>query len=218
MGLLIVAALAWLAVHIGLAGTPARAALIRALGEQRYRGVFSLLSLATLAFMIFAYRGAGTTPLWNAPAWLVAVVDAAMLLAFLLLAAALIKPRGVGDGPRGIFRVTRHPINAALGLWAGLHLLANGDSAAAVFFGAFLLTVLFGLPSTDARLARQDPERAAALHGATSRLPFLAILSGRNRLALGEIGWLAPLVGLLAWAAVLHLHQWAIGVSPLPVW
>ena len=220
MSLLIVAALLWLGVHIGLSGTPLRDAAARALGEQRFKGVFSLLSLATLVLLLWAFRGAETTPLWVAPAWFVAVVDALMLLAFLLLAGALIKPRGAaaGDGPRGIARVTRHPLMAATGLWAGVHLLANGDTASLVFFGAFLLTVLYGLPSADAKFSRRDPVKAAALHGATSILPFLAIATGRNRLALAEIGWVAPLVGLVAWAAVLHLHQWVIGVSPLPVW
>jgi uncharacterized membrane protein len=218
MGLLIVAALLWLGVHIGLSGTGVRDRLVAAVGEQAFRGAFSLLALAALVLLIFAYRGAETMPLWVAPAWLVALVDVAMLVAFLLLAAGLIRPRGTGDGPRGIFRVTRHPLMSSVGLWSGGHLLANGDTAALAFFGTFLLTVLFGLPSADAKLARRDPAKAAALHADTSRLPFLAILGGRNRLVLSEIGWLGPLVGLVAWAAVLHLHQWVIGVSPLPVW
>jgi uncharacterized membrane protein len=220
MNLLIVGALLWLAVHLGIAGTKVREALVGRLGEQGYRGVFSLLALAALLVLIFGYgRGrAETTLLWVAPAWFVAAVDAVMLAAFVLLASAVIRPRGAGEGPRGVFRITRHPLMSAVGLWSGAHLLANGDTASVIFFGSFLLTVLLGLASADAKLARRDPEKAAALHGATSRMPFAAILAGRNRLALVEIGWLAPLAGLVAWAAVLHLHQWVIGVSALPVW
>ncbi len=218
MTLLIVGALLWLLVHIGLSGTPARDALVGALGERAFRGVFSLLALASLIVLIVGYGRADTIVLWVAPAWFVALVDAAMLVAAILLACALVKPRGAGDGPRGILRVTRHPMMSAVGLWSGAHLLANGDSASLLFFGTFLLTVLVGLPSADAKAARRDPAAAAALQGVTSRLPFGAILAGRNRLVLAEIGWLAPLVGLVGWAVALHLHQWVVGVSPLPVW
>jgi uncharacterized membrane protein len=218
MGLLIVGVVLWLAVHLGIAGTSARDAIVRRVGEQRYRGLFSLLALPALVLMIVGYALAETTLLWVTPAWVVAVIDAVMLLAFLLLAAAIIKPRGAGEGPRGIFRVTRHPMMSAVGIWSGLHLLGNGDSASVLFFGAFLATVLLGLRSADAKLARRDPEKAGALHSVTSRLPFAAIVSGRNRLVLAEIGWIAPLAGVIAWVAVLHLHQWVVGVSPLPVW
>jgi uncharacterized membrane protein len=218
MELLIVGALLWLGVHVGIAGTGAREAMVRRIGEPAYRGVFALLSLAAMVALVIGYVRATPTVLWVAPAWFVVLVDAAMLAAFVLLAGAVGKPRGIGDEPRGIFRVTRHPMMAAVGIWSGAHLLANGDTASILFFGALLLTVLFGLPSADAKLARRDPARASALHGATSRLPFGAILAGRNRLVVAEIGWLVPVAGVVAWAAVLHFHKLVIGVSPLPVW
>ena len=134
----------------------------------------------------------------------------------LLFAGAVIPPRGGGKGARGIFRVTRHPMMAAFALWSGAHIVANGSIAATVFFGAFLLTVLAGVPSLDAKLARRDPGRAAVLHKTTSRVPFAAILGGRNRLVLSEIGWLPPLAALVAWAALLHLHPLVFGVPALP--
>jgi len=218
MSLLIVAALLWLGLHIGVSGTGVRATLVGALGEGRFKGGFSLLALALLVLLIVAYAKADTTPLWFAPPWFVAVVDVAMLAALVLLAAAVIKPRGAGDGPRGIFRVTRHPMMSAAGLWAGAHMLANGDTASLVFFGTFLLTVLFGLPSADAKLVRREPAKAAALHPQTSRMPFAAILAGRNRLVLAEIGWLPPVAGLIAWIALLALHPLVIGVPAVPVW
>jgi uncharacterized membrane protein len=211
MDLLIVGAVLWLGVHIGIAATPVRAAMVRALDENRFKGVFSLLALVALAVLLFGYVRADTSLVWVAPAWFVAFVDVAMLPVFVLLACALI-------APRGILPVTRHPMMAAVGVWSGLHLLAAGDSASILLFGTFLATVLIGLPSADTKKARRAPEAAAALHGVTSRLPFAAILAGRNRLVLGQIGWVAPLAGLVAWGAAIYLHQWVIGVSPLPVW
>ena len=66
-------------------------------------------------------------------------------------------------------------------LWAAVHIIGNGDTAAIVFFGAFLVTALAGMPSIDAKLARRDPAAWQALSAATSIVPFAAIAQGRNR-------------------------------------
>ena len=66
-----------------------------------------------------------------------------------------------------------------------------------------------------AMLFRLKPETAARLRAETSILPFGAILAGRNRLVLAEIGWLAPLLALIGWAAVLHFHARFFGVPAL---
>jgi protein-S-isoprenylcysteine O-methyltransferase Ste14 len=44
--------------------------------------------------------------------------------------------------PEGIVRVTRHPFLIGVGLWAVVHLVANGDVASFIFFGAFAVTAL----------------------------------------------------------------------------
>jgi uncharacterized membrane protein len=218
MTLLFIAALLWLAIHLGLSGTRLRDRVAGVTGERGFPGLFSLLAIGAIGLLIYAYRESDTLPLWYAPSWLVATVDAVALLAFVLFAAAVIPPRGSGPAPRGIFRVTRHPMMCAIGLWSGAHMVANGDTAALVFFGTFLLTVLFGIPSQDAKQARRDPAKAAMLQGATSRVPFVAIVAGRNHFSATEIGWLPPLAGIVAWAAVLHLHTWLIGVPAYPIW
>jgi uncharacterized membrane protein len=87
-----------------------------------------------------------------------------------------------------------------------------------ILFGTLLLTVLLGVPAQDARLAHRDPAKAALLLPTTSRLPFAAILAGRNRLAIGEIGWIPPVLGIVVWVAVLYLHPLVIGVPATPVW
>ena len=88
------------------------------------------------------------------------------------------------------------------------------DSAAVVFFGAFLVTALAGMPSIDAKLARRDPNTWQALSAATSIVPFVAIAQGRNRLVPHEIGWRTPAIGAIAWIALLVLHPWLFGVAP----
>lgn len=224
MGGLAAASVIWIGLHLGLAGTRLRDALARRTGEAGFRGLFSALSLAAIWLLIASYRRAGATPLWIAPAWLRWCIAVAMLVACALLVAAFTvrNPTSVGGEralaaePRGILRVTRHPMLWSFAIWAACHMLGAGDTASLLFFGAFLLTALAGMPSIDAKLARRDPAGWEALAGRTSILPFAAIFARRNRLVLSEIGWLAPVLGLALWAALLWLHPFLFGVAPLP--
>src|SRR5688572_31634979 len=80
---LVIATAAFLATHF-VSSTPLRARLVRALGEWPYRGAYSLVALATLAWMIWAYAAAPReAPLWT-PLPLAPLI--AMPLAFILIA------------------------------------------------------------------------------------------------------------------------------------
>jgi uncharacterized membrane protein len=227
LGTLALAALLWVGAHLGIAGTRLRAAIVGRIGEGPFRGAFAAVSIAAIWFLVASYNAAPTTPLWHAPEWLRWVLALAMLLAFVLFVASVAAPNptmvgdrraaaaAAGDEPRGIQRVTRHPMLWSFAIWAAVHVLGNGDAASLLFFGAFLVTALAGMPSIDAKLAARDPARWATLAAATSILPFGAIAAGRNRLVPREIGWVAPVVGLVLWAAVLHLHRAVFGVAPV---
>jgi uncharacterized membrane protein len=221
---LVLAGLFWLLLHIGVSGSPLRGVLVGAVGENSFRGVFAVLAIASLVWMIFAYDAAAATPLWEPWPWTFWLADIVMLPAFVLFMASLTPanptaarpPGALAAEPRGVFRITRHPMMVAIGLWAAAHLLATGDSASLVVFGTFLLTVLAGIPSIEHKLARRDPQAWARLAERTSRLPFAAILAGRNRLVLAEIRWFVPALGIVAWVAMLLLHERIIGVPATP--
>ena len=207
---LVIATAAFLATHF-VSSTPLRAALVRALGEWPYRGVYSLVALATLGWMVWAYA---TTPrealLWTP---LRAAPLIAMPLAFVLIACGYWRnPTMVGadrllrseDPARGIIRITRHPIMWGVMLWAGAHILARGDLKSLVFFGGFLALAALGTLSIDARKKpHPDWPRFAA---ATSYVPFVAVAQGRNRIVWREIGSLRPSIGLALFFAVLAIH------------
>jgi len=222
MPLLIVVALVWIAIHLGLAGTTLRDGVVRRIGEGPFRGVFSLLSIVVLVFLVRAWNAAPGTQLWVAPDWLRWLLVLVMLPAFVLLVASVSgrNPTMIGpsDGgsqpPRGVIRVTRHPMLWSFAIWAAVHIVGNGDTAAIVFFGAFLVTALAGMPSIDAKLARRDKNTWQALSAATSIVPFVAIAQGRNRLVAREIGWLTPGIAVIAWIVVLLVHPWLFGVAP----
>lgn len=225
MGQLILAALIWVGVHIGISGTALRDRIAARLGEGGFRGLFSAVSVAAIWFLIASYNAAPTTPLWFAPIWLRWLLVAVMLVAFILFVASLTTrnptavggERAVAQEARGILQVTRHPMLWSFALWAAVHMLGNGDTASLVFFGAFLVTALAGMPSIDAKLAQRNPDAWARLAATTSILPFGAIAAGRNRLALREIGWLPPVLGLILWAVLLHFHRAIFGVAPVPM-
>lgn len=222
--MLIWAALIWIAVHIGIAGSGVRDAVADRVGERGFRIRFTLLSVAALVFLIVSFNRAETTPLWFAPDWLRWLLALAMLPAFMLFVGSLTAPnptmlggqRGTSRGLVGVQRITRHPMLWSFAIWAAVHVIGNGDTASIIFFGAFLVTALAGMPSIDAKLRRRDPVRWASVARESSILPFGAIAAGRNRLALGEIGWPVWLGGPALWVALLALHDPLFGAPPAP--
>jgi uncharacterized membrane protein len=215
---LILATVVFLGIHV-LPSTPMRAAAVRAIGEGPWLGLFSLASLAGLAWMSMAYTRAPFEGLW--PGLRLAPLVLAPL-AFVLLACGLLQrnPALLGqagalkreDPARGILRVTRHPVMWAIMLWAAAHILAVGSLQAVVFFGGLLLLAAVGTTMQDARKAAQLGEDWARFAALTSNAPFAAIAQGRNRVAWREIGWWRPAAGLAAFVAVLWLHGWLFGV------
>jgi uncharacterized membrane protein len=209
MTMLVAATLAFLATHF-VASTPLRPALVNAIGEWPYRGLYSLVAFVTLGWMIWAYVKAPRELVfagWRELAY------AAMPLAFVLVACGYWRnPTLVGadkllrseDPARGIIRVTRHPIMWGVMLWAVAHIVARGDLKALILFGGLLVLALVGTISMDRR-KRSNPDwpRFAAV---TSHIPFVAIAQGRNRIVWREIGWLRPALGLAAFCAVLLVH------------
>jgi uncharacterized membrane protein len=211
---LAIATLLFLGTHL-VTSTPLRGALVRSMGEWPYRGVYSLVALATLVWMCIAYAGAPREQLW---AGLRLLPLAVMPVALILIACGYGRnPSMVGaekllrsdDPARGIIRITRHPIMWGLMLWAGSHVLARGDLAAVIFFGGLFVLAGGGTLLMDHRKrANPDFARFAAL---TSNIPFVAIAQGRNRVVWREIGWVRPAIALLAYAALLGLHPLLFG-------
>lgn len=228
---LLAAAALWLAIHIGLAGTPLRGRLMAALGENGFRGLFSVLSVVSLGLLIWAYNRASQPEafygLWVAEPWMYWVPFVVMPFALLLFVGSVTGPNPTAVGAerllknpepaRGILRVTRHPMLWSFVLWAAAHMVVNGDLASFILFATILITALYGMPSIDRKRAARDPQGWAAFAGRTSIMPFAAIAGGRNRLVLSEIGLWRVAVALAAWIILFMLHGPVLGVSAIPV-
>jgi uncharacterized membrane protein len=227
---LVVAALFWLLIHLGVAGSPLRAALVARIGANGFRALFSTLSAIGLAGLIWSYGAARSSGenavLWRPPPWIDWITVIGMLPVLLLFVGAVTvrNPTAVGaeralaepEPAKGMLRVTRHPMLMAFAGWAILHLLPNGDLASALLFGAIAVVAIAGTFSIDRKRATAMPGDWPRYRAATSVLPFAAIIAGRNRLAWDEIGWSRAAVAVVAWVVLIALHRMVIGVPALP--
>ena len=230
MTILLAAAAAFVLLHLLISGTRVRDALTGAMGEGPYMGLFSLASIACLAWLGFAFAGARTASanslFWTATPVTKDIQLVLQFFAFLLAVPGLTTPNPTSvaqqgmlehpDAIKGMLRITRHPFLWGVAVWAAGHILVNGDVASLIFFGALLLLALFGGASIDAKRRRAMGEAWDAFAARTSNVPFAAIAAGRQRLDLAEIGWWRLALAVAIWAGVLAIHQWAFGVSPLP--
>jgi len=208
---------------------PARPALRRklasALGERGYLLAYSLVSMAALAWLVVAAGRAPYVPLWDPAGWQHWMPNLAMPLACLLIAFAVGAPNPLSFGGReagfdpanpGIAGVARHPLLLALALWAGSHVVPNGNLAHVALFGAFAGFAMLGMHIIDRRKRRVLGQAAwDRLATRTSNWPFGAMLAGRWRPA-GFPDPVRLLLGLLLWAALVVLHPAVIGLSALP--
>jgi uncharacterized membrane protein len=103
------------------------------LRERSWKGAYSLISAAGLIFIVLGFAQARHAPpvLYTSPAWLQDVTWVLMLPVFPLLLAAYL--------PGRIQTAMKHPMLAAVKLWATAHLLVNGTLADVLLFGSFLI-------------------------------------------------------------------------------
>ena len=128
----------FLGVHLLTTQRDLRARFVASLGEGGYKLGYALASFAGLALVVWGfseYRAAGQIQIWNPPAAFKHITEALMLPAVILAVAAYIRGR--------IYATLKHPLLAAVKLWAAAHLLANGDLGSIILFGSFLAWAVF---------------------------------------------------------------------------
>lgn len=217
-------------IHLMISGTRARDVLVGKMGEGPYMGLFSLLSVAGLTWMIMAY-GQARTEVWNTVYWGVgdATRHTQLLLQFIAIVFVVIglttpnptsvKQEGVlqrEDAVKGMLRITRHPFLWGVAIWAIGHLIVNGDRAGMTLFGTMLVLAVAGTASIDAKRRRALGAAWEPFAQQTSNIPFAAILAGRQTLRLGEIGLWRPLTALVIYGVLLLGHGHLFGAPALP--
>jgi len=185
--------LAGLIVFLGAHSTsivaPAwRDAMLVRLGEQRWKAMIGLVSIAGFVLLVWGYGQARLDPivLYVPPTWLRHLALLLMVPVFPLLLAAYL--------PGRIKAAARHPMLAAVKLWALAHLLANGTAADLLLFGGLLAWAVVDRISVGRRPL--PPARGAP--------------SSRFNDAIVVLAGLALYGVFIGWA-----HLWLIGVPPI---
>ena len=191
MGLLILGLLVFLGVHsTRIVADGWRTAMLGRLGENGWKGLYSLLSIVGLGLVVWGFGLARQQPtaLWSPPVYMRHVAWLLTLLAFVLLAAAYV--------PRNAIKARlHHPMVLGVMLWALAHLLANGNLAHVVLFGSFLLWAALSFAAARAR----DGAKLTTYPAGTASGTAIAVL-------LGAVAWAV----FAFWA-----HGLLIGIRPV---
>jgi len=212
--LLIAFSAAFVVTHLALSHGSLRANLVKTLGPVKFRLLYSFVAIGTFlpaAVIEWTERHLGPV-LWDLARWIELVVGLPlMLLAFVLLVLAFATPSPISliPGtlePRGVLRITRHPMNMGLALFGLVHLVGNGSLGDVAFFSTFVLVGVLGAYHQDARFAGQKGAAFADFRRRTSVLPFGAILMRRTTFEPSELPWPMVAIAVLAWAAIVVFH------------
>jgi len=209
--------------HILGSTVPVRGFFIRRIGLPAFKGLYSLVAVATLlplSFVYFAEKHAGAA-IFVPPPGMRTVTEILMLLAVVILGQAVATTNPMGtmaelsgkhlDRARGIQRVTRHPMNLAFALFGLAHCLSNPYEGDWIFFGGFVVYAVASSIHQDRRILAAGPEAARQFQAQTSFLPFAAILSGKQRFAPGEYGLPALGISLAVFVLLLLFHRALFG-------
>ena len=147
----------WIAVHLFPSVLPgARSALIERLGEGPYKGLFALDLVIAILLMVFGWRSALPEPWYTPPlAGTPTIVFALVLIAFVLMGAA--------NAPTNLKRYLRHPMLTGVIVWAGAHLLANGDSRSVILFGGLAVWAAVAMFTINRRDGAWEKPQAVAV-------------------------------------------------------
>jgi len=191
-----------------------KARLVNRVGPAGFSLAYSVLSIIVLGWLISAAGRAPYVELWPRAPWQTWVPLVLMAFAAIILALAIARPNPLSFGgarnarfdptDAGIVGWMRHPLLAAIAIWAAAHIVPNGDLAHALLFAVFLGFALLGMRLIDRRKRRQLGDDWVRL-AATSR-GLTVTGEGTIRLALG----------LGIYALLLWLHRPVIGVYPWP--
>ncbi|MFN3943862.1 MAG: NnrU family protein [Allosphingosinicella sp.] len=206
---------------------PLRPALAGRLGEKGFSLLYSLIAFAALGWMIVAWRQVGETfPLWIAPSLVWWAGSFLMIPALVLLVGSLIRnpafphpgaPPTQIPPPRGVFAVTRHPMNWAFILWALVHLSVYGTTRNIIVAGDILILAFFGSIGQDRRKAAAMGAAWTDWQARTGFFPFGAQLRGKLRWRTAFLpGWIPLIAGTLLWLLITWWH--APEVSPIAVY
>lgn len=214
---LIAANAAFVGTHFAMSH-PLRAPLVKAFGAMGFQVAYSVISLATFAWIYFAFKAAPPADLGGSGeiGWIIAT--ALTLPAMVLFAGSMQGNPALGlpgaeeqarAEPKGVFTITRHPMMWGFALWALSHMVLFWSTRTMITAFAMGFLALVG--------AKMQDRKKRALMGEAwgeweSRTSFWPRVSGFAKA--GAVPWI---LGLVLFAGLSYLH-WPIGDIPAGIW
>ncbi len=144
------------------------------------KGLVALAILAGVVLMVLGYRGSETVQVWFPPSWGFPVNNLAVLIALYFTSP--------GPSKGAIFYKMRHPMLTGFLIWAGAHLLVNGDLYSMVLFGALAVWAVLEMIVIN----RSEPDWTPNPKGTIAKdAMFIAI----SVVLVGVIGFIHGLIG-----------------------
>ena len=187
MLMLVCGILIWSLVHfIPAAATALRSRLVKQLGLNPYKGVFSLLLVGGLVLIVLGWKATPVEFWYASPAWGPYFTIAGMLVASVFFFGPYIKS--------SLNRVIRHPQLTGVFIFGLAHLFSNGESRSVVLFGGLALWALVQM----LLINRRDGAWVKPTSAGGGK--FLLLL----------------LLGAGFFLVITYAHGWLFGVSPVP--
>jgi len=158
--------------------------LVARIGENPYKGLFTLLMVTSLYLVISGWKAAVPESLYVPPAWGRHLTTLLMLAAFVLFFAPY--------PANNVKRALRHPQLTGVALWGVGHLLANGETRSVILFGGLAAWAAIEM----LLINRRD--------GARDKPPPVP---RRNDVLL-------VVAGIAVYVVVAAAHRWLFGFSP----
>ncbi|QUL37170.1 NnrU family protein [Erythrobacter sp. JK5] len=195
-----------------------RRPMVRVLGDIGFQVVYSLISIALLAWVYFAFTAAPPSDLAGTGdlGWAIATV--LILPALVLFAGSMVGNPALGlpgsesmarAEPKGVFRITRHPMMWGFALWALSHMALLWSWRTMITAFAMGVLALIGAHLQDRKKERLMGEAWMTWENSTSFWPRWT--------SLHNAGALAWTVGLILFVFLSWLHM-PLGGVPAGIW
>lgn len=182
---------------------PLRRPLARSIGERGFLLLYSLVAVATLGWMVWTAGNIGPETLrWQPGTPAVAAASLLTWLGSILFVGSLARNPALPDPrarkrdfgqPKGVFRITRHPMMWGFGLWALSHALVNPTPSGLIIAEAVFVLAILGAALQDFKKRRLVGGAWRQWEGRTSFFPFLRGLAwpGTGPFLIGTVLFLA---------------------------
>jgi uncharacterized membrane protein len=219
IGMLALASVAFVGTHF-LMSHPLRSPMVSALGERGFALAYTVVSLLTFGWMIWAYpKASAEAPdlLWDAGRWGFVAATILMWLGSVLFVGSLRRnpafprpgrPITHIDEPHGVYSITRHPMMWGFALWAATHAIVNPTMASLILCAAIAILALVGASLQDAKKERLLGDVWREWRSKTSFVPYGRGLKSADGFAL--------LTGTALWLVASWAHGW-LGHRPAGV-